>query len=56
MLSCLNMRRTQHDRRAAVHVTSAGTTMAAHRSAAATMMGRENRFECAMYLAKRLNR
>jgi hypothetical protein len=36
MLSCLNMRRTQHIRRAAVHVTVAGTTIAAHRSATAT--------------------
>jgi hypothetical protein len=36
LLSCLNMRRTPLNRRKAVHVTSAGTTIAAHRSATAT--------------------
>jgi hypothetical protein len=37
LLSCPNMRRMQYIRRTAVHVTSAGTTIAAHRSATATM-------------------
>jgi len=35
------MRRTQQNSRSAVHVTSAGTTIAAHRSATATKPARE---------------
>jgi arsenate reductase len=50
------MRRTRFDRRAAVHVTSAGTTIAAHRSATATKTDEEDCFVSEKYLAKSLNR
>jgi hypothetical protein len=54
VLSCRNMRRTRFDRRRAVHVTSAGTTIAAHRSATATKTGYNHRFAYAMTLFKLL--
>jgi hypothetical protein len=54
LLSCWNMRRTPHDRREAVHVTSAGTTIAAHRSATATKTRYRHFSACATTAAKPL--
>jgi hypothetical protein len=54
VLSCLNMRRMQLDRRAAVHVTVAGTTIAAHRSATATKTRRRQCFYASTILFKPL--
>jgi hypothetical protein len=45
LLSCPNMRRMQYIRRTAEHVTSAGTTIAAHRSATGTKSSYKDRCE-----------